>query len=279
MNRRTWPVRIAILGFLACARQFSATSAAADPYVTISWDHGGSAGQEVETKAYTGPGGYDVYVSLTGQSTPVAGFEIVLSIAGGQGVACDPNPPVLPAAWHFDDAGCAAGHACFEGGTLVGPDAAAQAGRLFITDITYDPTTDRERVIFVEDDPIPFSTPDPARTYQLLHLHFDHTGTCAGEADTANVGVLLAHWIDRQIGGTEFAWNIADSYLLGWNAPSRPGICERTPPISVLSLATPIAPAAVGGSGGPVTQSDIPMCTAPVPVESSSWGRVKATYR
>jgi len=280
MARQTWPVRIAILGFLASARQCSVAPAAADPYVTLSWDHGGSTGQQVTTRSYTGPGGYDLYVSLTGQSTPVAGFEVVLIIGGGRGLSCFPYPPpALPTAWHFDDAGCAAGHACFEGGTLVGPSAAAQAGRLFISDISYDLSTDKEKVTFVEDDPMPFSTPDPAQTYQLLHLHFDHTGTCAGEADTANVAIILAHWIDRFTGGTEFAWNIADPSLLGWNAPPMPGICERTPPISVLSLAAPIAPAADGGSGGPVTQSTVPMCSAAVPALPATWGSVKARYR
>ncbi len=282
MHRPTWP-HPQLAGALAAAFALALPwRAGADPGVTLSWDHVGSAAQQVATKSYAGPGGYDLYVSLTGQSTPVAAFEVIVEVRGGRGAAgCFQYPvPDVPAAWRFDDAGCAAGHACFEGGTLVGASAAAQAGRLYLGDIAYDATTARERLVFVEDDPVPLATPDPARTYQLLHAHFDHAGTCAGEGDTANVALVLAHWLDVNPGGTEFAWNIAGPSVIGWNAPAQPGTCAETPPVASLALAAPTArSAATYASGGPATQSSFPMCAAPVPAAASSWGRVKATYR
>src|SRR5690349_19939922 len=114
MNRlpsRPLLATLLLLAGAACTALLSAPAHAA-PAVTLSWDLAASGAQQVVTKKFTGPGPYDIYVAVTGQSVPVLAYELVLDIHGGRGLSetCGfvPVPPIPPA-WRFDAGSCAQG--------------------------------------------------------------------------------------------------------------------------------------------------------------------------
>jgi hypothetical protein len=286
MHRSRKPAWIAACAAVALvSSRFAAPTASADPYVSLSWSHAaGPTSPIVDQETFTGPGPYDVYVSLTGQSVPVRAFELLLYVSEGPGFSCYLDTPrPLAAAWRFDDAGCARGNLCYQGSALVSTDPAAQASTVFITDLTYDGTNQVNKLTYVEGDPAPLLAPDPTQTYRLAHFRFNHQGTCAGEADSVNVRLGLAHWVDASSTSPEYEWTLAGQALLGWNTRPIGSICFVKGPSDPSLLRGPIATAigatSAEGSPSPVTQAAIPACDAAVPARPASWGLVKATYR
>jgi hypothetical protein len=253
---------------------------ASDPYVTLSWDHTATTAQQIVVKSFAGPGPYDVYVSLTGQSVPVRAFELVLEIGEGNGSSCYLEPPrPLAAAFRFDDAGCARGQLCYEASALVPPPhPGGFVYRRFLTDLTYNGGAQANILTYVEDDSTPLPAPDPTKTYRLAHFHLDLSGACAGATDSVYVRLDLAHWLDAPT-QTEFVWNVAGSDILGWNTPPLESVCARKGPIEPSFLGRSIAPTSTLGWAPPVTEGAIQVCDAAVPARAASWGRVKATYR
>lgn len=277
---RLTPLAVLLLFLVGAWRAAAPAPALADPYVTLSWDHAGTTAQQVVVKSFAGPGPYDVYVSLTGQSVPVRAFELVLEIGEGNGSSCYLEPPrPLAAAFRFDDAGCARGQLCYEASALVPPPhPGAVVFRQFISDLAYNGGAQANILTYVEDDSTPLPAPDPTKTYRLAHFHFDLTGACAGATDSVYVRLDLAHWLDVPT-HTELAWNIAGSDILGWNTPPLESVCARKGPIEPSLLARSIMPASTLGWSPPVTEGAIQVCDAAVPVRAASWGQVKATYR
>lgn len=246
----------------------------AEGVVRLSWDTpAGSPGQVVGAKQYGGPGGYDIWLTLSGQSTPVRCFEIWLDLQSAR-PGCQPAPP-LPEAWRFDGEGCAAGQACFEWNSLAGTDPVSVAGRQFTSSISYDPTLGRERIVIAECDAEPLSTPDPTKTYTLARIHFDHTGSCAGEEDSALITLVTAGWVPIDPNGSngpESYWPSDSPLTLNWN------LSNSTQPLCESSLGE--SKALLGLNSG-CCQNDPNMapCEGAVPAREMSWGRMKAAYR
>jgi hypothetical protein len=247
--------------------------ASAEGVVRLSWDHpANSAAQVVDAKNYGGPGAYDLWVTVSGQSTPVHCFEIELYVQAAR-AGCQPAP-APPAAWRFDGAGCAAGRACFEWNSFSGDPQAAQAGGVFISELSFNPATGLERIVVAECNPVPLVLPDPAKTYTLGRFHFDHTGACAAETDSALITLTTAAWVPIAPDGSdgpEFEWASDAPVTLTWNVSgSAPPACNAS------ATETPGAHAL-----DQVCCQDPNMspCALAVPARGTSWGQVKATYR
>jgi hypothetical protein len=271
--RPALPLRLLALPVVLALCAAAGRPASAEGIVRISWDHpADSPGQLVGAKSYGGPGSYDVWVTLSGQSTPVRCFEIELYVQSAR-PGCQPAP-APPAAWRFDGAGCAARHACFDWNSLAGTDPAQVAGREFISDTGFDPNTGLERIIIAECDGLPLATPDPARTYTLARFHFDHTGTCAGEADSALITLATALWVpvaEDGSNGPESDWPSDAPLGLGWNVSS-----SAPPPCNPSALQSSLA-----NAQDPPLYHDpnMSLCDVAVPARGMTWGQIKAAYR
>jgi hypothetical protein len=247
----------------------------AEGSIALSWNRPVSASHPpILARAYEGPGFYDLYVTLTGQSTPVAAFLIELRLGVGRPFC----PPLgdLPSAWHFEGGGCHAGGACFVGGGLLDPSSPLQSRIQRVTGLWQD-SDGRGRLVFVEyyaedGTPFPLVPLDPSRTYTLGRFRFEHSGTCAGEEDSIYIDVRQAHWVTYP-NDVEYVWEGDNEAFVLWNG------------VSTSRVACGAAQLAVGTDLRDVVNGDsfidpfFRACDLPVSAAATTWGRMKAAYR
>ena len=260
-----------LLALASCAAEAQATWA--EGIVRLSWDHPASSlGQVVGAKNYAGPGTYDLWLTLSGQSTAVRCFEIELRVQSAR-LGCQPAP-ALSGAWRFDGVGCAAGRACFEWNSFAGSDPAAGTGWEFVSTISYNQANGIEQIFIAECDPDPLPMPDPVKTYTLARFHFDHTGTCAAEEDSALITLTTAGWVavaPDGSNGPESYWLSDSPVTLTWNVSgSAPPPCNSS---STQSLAVRELDSVC------CQDPNMSPCAVAVPARGVSWGQVKAAYR
>ena len=261
-------IRKARIWALAAAALMATMSPAfAEGTVALSWDRPANATDPpVLEKSYTGPGSYDLYVTLTGQTTQVRAFFFKLQIGVGR-PRC-PSSTAVPPAWRFDGGGCQSGRACFVGGGLWDPEPNLD----LLSGLSYDSQSEQGVVIVAEGSTVPLVNRDPSRTYTLARLHFEHSGLCAGESDSIYICLIQAHWITEWGGGEEYAWGGENEACLFWNSP--PAVKGTCSPL-VLAAADPL----VSGFATSSIDPYLGLCDLAVPARNATWGRVKAAYR
>lgn len=231
--------------------------------VTLSWDHPATPGQPaVVSRAYAGPGTYDLYATLTGQSDPVSIYILRVQVFSGVPI-CPRNP--LPAAWRFDESGCRAGNVCFSTGAFS-PTPTQQW-----TDVQFHSSTPPIESVWYQVGEMydPPAGTDPARTYVLARFRFTFPEDgCGGLTDSVYVAGVASAWFDGAGVLGQWAWSHGREFVF-WNHAVTHGIpphCGEVPETS--GAPEPLA-----------VDSEIPRCALPVPASATSWGRLKATYR
>jgi hypothetical protein len=248
---------------LAAARPAMATV-----NLLVSWDHPAHSPAEiVSSKAYGGPGSYDVYVTLTGEAQPFTAFQFWFQVMAG--IPRVLNSGVLPPAWRFDGTSCEAGHACFDPSSFFLADTAL-AGRSLLTSVTFDRLTGWETIYHAEahlDSPVHL---DSTQAYTMIHYRFELTGACGGETDPAYLAVNQTENYDSAF--IVFVWPASN--ILGWNTPA--------PLATTASVNRAPAPLLAGGPNAAPPYSldpNLVPCDLQSPTLPTTWGQIKATYR
>jgi hypothetical protein len=171
-------LRSNVIPMLATLFAVLASTAHANGIVSISWDRPAGPGQPpIIWRTFEGPTPVDVYVTVSGMSTPIRAQQVHLAM--NTDPFCSLTRDTIPDAWRFDEGGCQAGRVCFTGKGLSelhpGP---LEPGYRKISDVT---ASDVTSIRFVLAEIYPdVMYPDPAKSYTLFHLRFDHTQSVAG---------------------------------------------------------------------------------------------------
>lgn len=231
-------------------------AASAQPLGSLSW---GSCTPRVADAAFTGPGLYELFITMRNldPADPVMGSELAFWIGPG-----------VPDAWRFDDAGCQTtsglsynqGPAPAECPYLRGPNATNYVDVEYVTNVhkLTDPRTYprlRLHLISAHDA----FTPAAGVTYTLWHLVFDHRYSAAAEDDSDpatcdGAGRALCVYIDPTSDPVTLF-----SYLI-----------TRRYPYDFIYYYP---------DGNQVTWNHETGCPGAVPALPTTWGRLKTLYR
>ena len=243
-------------------------TAHAEGRLTLSWDRPAGPGQPpIARREYSGPGTYDLYVTLTGQSDPVRIFAIYLQVnVANEG--CPTSVP-FPAAWRYDEQGCRRRGACYVGGGMIDDTSPQQSKVESVTSMSFEPGPKRLRMLFAQAYPLPLVMPDPDQSYVLGRFRFEQTGMCGGEGDSLAIALVQAEWAG-ECQCEEFEWlGVGETFAI-WNGSPVAGDCASAP-----AAVTPLANAVLGFDIDP----NLAACDLPVAVYPRTWGQVKAAYR
>jgi len=234
-----------ILVCVAVASVVLATAAwPANPQGMISW--GSSCPAQEKNVNFTGPGVYHMWVGIKNLTPADVNFGTDLRIEYG--------PPV-PDAWRFDDTVCQTGSGVTLNNDPNTPSCPSLVGTLplAITAFTYDPVgqTMEIRLAVVYDD----YTPASGVTYTIWNLLFDHSGSIAGtDANDATC--------DHAEQPLCFAFHDPNDLSLASYLALTGGVH------AYLTFANPSDQFASWNMG-----------CQPVPAKTTTWGRIKGTYR
>ena len=154
----------------------------------------------------------------------------------------------------------------------------AQGVPFRIADLARDSFSGRERAVLAEVYRDPF-VGDPAATYTLLRLRFDHTftvndtiappGWCADRNRTIYLAITRASWLD--VNQVEHPFPYGREFVI-WN----PDGTSQGRDVVACNPADE-TPSLLAGTLSPA--STLPECDVPVPAERATWGRLKSAYR
>lgn len=235
---------VALFALVTVAPCFPA-QAFATPTVSVHW--GGCpfpTPDPTNRDAGTGPT-ETITVTVNGLSGPVRGAQVWL-LFSSQGS--------LPDAWRYDPGGCEAGRLTMGPGIRIGSCPPLDgANPLEVSKFEYDPQTGNGRLVYART--YEGFVADPNVTYTLGRFTFDHSAPdpCSCLEVPLCIHIINATWVDGNI--IEYSFAIAREYL-NWNDPVNSVHC----PFPHGDLAT------------------VGTCI-PTPAASSSWGRVKVSYR
>jgi hypothetical protein len=218
---RMTPVALAI----ALIALFSPPTSAA-PTAALRWDtcDDGSAGLPTN-KDFAAPGVYTQVISGRGFSAPIYGLTIDLELRA---------PGGLPAAWRFDPAGCQAGALGYSLGAVSKSCPTLAGGTLVLTTFAYDAVrgTAHVRLAATFNG---LTTPNPASTYVLAQLQYDHSLSVAGAGGAGQCGgadapvcfqLKSVSWNDAQ--SVEHSLPLTNA-LVTWQNPLGTSPCAISP--------------------------------------------------
>ena len=233
------------LATIACGVVLGACSFAspgsAAPSAWLNWGNCSAPFTNL-TQTFGGPGVYHEVVSASDFSGTVTGYVLKL-VVQADNLYNFPSSP-LPDAWRFDPAGCQAGHLAITP-DHSGCNALAPAGAFSSVSASYV----GQQLVISYAVTFPGYVPDPATTFVLADVAYDHAlsvvGTpptgCGGVDRQACFKILQATWLD--------SYSVA--HAIGFETFT--GL-EWQPNV---------------GLG----------CLGDLPVRGSSWGSLKTLYR
>ena len=222
-----------------------ATSAAATPFVSVHWGSCPFPASEPTNRNHGTASRDTITVTVKGLSGPVQGAQVWLMFS---------SPGGLADAWRYDDAGCEAGRATFENtsaGDPCPPLLGANPRR--VVQFQYDELSRTGRLVYAQAFDV-FNA-DPNVVYTLGRFAFDHSAPdpCGCLETPVCILITSAVFLDGEMTERSFA---TGQHFLNWNDPANSLIC----PYGGLELVT-------SGTCGPT------------PVQTGSWGSLKASYR
>ena len=248
------------------------------PTIDLHWDR-----PDGPYKRPFRPEPVDLYVTLRGQREPIVGLQIWLVVTWD--IFRHPGETgggPLPPAWRFDVAGCQAGRLCLQTRQLApylsGPLTGFTPAEISFVQHEEDPG--RLRVVMAERYETAAVLP-PEGTFTVLRVRFDHTfsvaadsanpvGTCEGAAEWLHLGITRASYFNPD--GVETPLAIGQEFLY-WNPPPWVGVAAT--PLGELASVPGFDPWASQGEPFP----HLPQCDTPVPSRTTTWGRLKSSYR
>jgi len=251
-----------LLASLAIMAGLASVAHAQTGCARLSWNSCDSWNQH---SCWQGPGSYRLVLSVAGLGTPNIGtdFNIRLRLNTSCGFTGYPD------AWRFDDAGCQTGSRLGLSSDALNPSCPALKGSSTQSFTNFSIEQSQEaanlRLAIIYDS----VTPDPATRYTLWTITFDHSHSIEGASppDHSSCG-----------GAEECIFFLVDTAIL---------LATSGVPLNFTGCDVnlyPPAPAAVWGEcfvcgpSDPAILAGVSDC-APVPTRSSTWGRVRATYR